>query len=184
MKCEQFKSNLSLRVGELFLDDEEKMHLNSCPECKQYYKGISALEENLASLEIEPMTDKEFTNLSNNLDSAIEESQSKGVRYYNMLIRYGASLAAVIILLFFSFFHGFKTQVTKPINTDSLLTALQVPDTTQVSDNEQIDTPYVNVLVNNYVEDHGSSSSEMLIGDLSQEEMEYLENKMKAGDIL
>ncbi len=184
MNCEQFKNNLALKVGGLSLDNEEKVHLESCANCAKYYKHLFVLEKNLSLSKIDSLTADESRAFESRLESSIEEYESRATHYYRISVRYGASLAAVLILLFVSFFHHLRTPAEKPLNTDSLLTALQLPDSTEESSAEEIETPYLDVVIGNYVEDHGFNSSEMIIGDLSPEELKYLESKMKAGDIL
>lgn len=171
-------------MGKLSLDREEKAHLESCPDCAGYYTNLDALEGRLVSHKIIPLTINEFEMLKGKLDSNIERGGNRGVNYYPTFIRYGASLAAILILVFFSFFQHLSVPEIRPLNTDSLLAAFQVADSVQEIDSEEIDKPYLDVVINNYVQDYGFNSSEMLIGDLSEKELEFLKSKMKAGDIL
>jgi len=184
MNCEQFKNNFLLKVGELSPDSEEKAHLESCPDCAGYYDNLAALEGKLASQKINLLTADEYAALKDKLDSDIEREGNRAINHYPTYIRYGASLAAVLILVFFSFFQHLRVPEIRPLSADSLLAALQATDSAQESDSEEIDKPYLDVVINNYVQDYGFNSSEMLIGDLSEKELEYLKSKMKAGDIL
>jgi hypothetical protein len=47
-----------------------------------------------------------------------------------------------------------------------------------------IDEPYLHVVVADYIRSYGFNTGDLLLGDLSAEELEYLKNNLKVGDIL
>ena len=49
---------------------------------------------------------------------------------------------------------------------------------------EEFSTGEVDSLLNDFAADRNETASEYLIDDLSADELEYLENNLKAGDIL
>ncbi len=61
------------------------------------------------------------------------------------------------------------------------ITTGQVEDTTT---EESLDDKYVKVVVGNFTGAYGVGASDAILGDISKEEMEYLKNKLKPGDIL
>jgi hypothetical protein len=184
MRCEELKKNLILRTGDLFLNEEEKKHIAGCPECARFFENLQLLENKLAQASVPPLRPNEFNELQERLEKRIEKFQSRAINYYRLSLRYGASLAALAILLFISYFGRIGMRERNIINVDSLLAELQTLQAAEDAGDIDIDDQYLETVIGNYVQIHGFSAGEALIGDLSEEELEYLKNNIKVGDIL
>jgi predicted anti-sigma-YlaC factor YlaD len=201
MNCEQLKEKLSQELGMLSLTPVEKEHLDSCAGCMQYFKELSSLEEGL-KFEPDPLTKEEFADLQESLENKISRFQNRAFLFYRVAVRYGASLAAVILLVFVSIL-GHNSQRLRPlsdgdsaaalisINSDSLTsgsTAISslIAESAEASDTSEVtlDDQYLDVIISNYIEAYGFNAGEMLLGELDNQELQILKSRMKARDIL
>ncbi len=101
MNCEQLKKELSHKLGMFSLTPAEKEHLSGCAGCMRYYEELSLLDEGL-KFEPNPLTREEFAHLQESLDNRISRFQNRAFLFYRIAVRYGASLAAVLLLVFVS----------------------------------------------------------------------------------
>jgi hypothetical protein len=184
MNCGELRKSICLKMGRLFLSQDEKSHLDSCPGCTKYYEHLVSLEKTLTVAPAPSLTKMEFSKLQSKLDSRINKYHDKALNFYRLSFKYGATMAAILLLVFASFFGKYKFQDIKPADTDSLLATLTIAEDFSASGDEVIEEPYLDLVIDNYVDNYGFNTSEMLIGDLSDEELEYLKNKINAGDIL
>jgi len=51
-------------------------------------------------------------------------------------------------------------------------------------EDETMNDEYIELLLYDYIQDYGFDSGELLLGDLTQEEFNYLEDNFDMGDIL
>jgi predicted anti-sigma-YlaC factor YlaD len=201
MNCEQLKKELSHKLGMLSLTPAEKEHLGSCAGCMQFYKEMSSLEEGL-KFEPSPLTREEFAHLQESLDNKISRFQNRAFLFYRVAVRYGASLAAVLLLVFVSML-GHNGQKLRPLSEGDSVAALIsgtsagiIADSAGVSslaienteatdtNDETLDDQYLDVIIGNYVDAYGFNAGEMLLGELNIDELQILKSKMKAKDIL
>jgi len=182
MDCGGFRNKITPRVGGIFLDADEKSHLERCPECRELYEKSVALENDLRSLKVKPLGAVEFAAMQQILDENINRYQRRAVSFYNLFTRYGAGLITVTFLLFVSLWSGFEYGVYYADN------AVQ-SDMSYLADNdyeedETMNDEYIELLLYDYIQDYGFDSGELLLGDLTQEEFNYLEDNFDMGDIL
>ena len=122
MNCEQLKKKMSHKLGLLSVTPAEKEHLDSCAECMQYCKELSSLEEGLR-FQPNPLTREEFAHLQESLDNKISRFQNRAFLFYRVAVRYGASLAAVLLLVFVSIL-GHNSQKLRPLSEGDSVAAL------------------------------------------------------------
>ena len=181
MKCSEFEKLIAERVGNIFLNEDERRHLDECSNCKEIYASYSALERDLSQVEITPLTSTEFALIQQGLDKRINSFQSRAISFYRLSTRYGAGLIAAAFLFFVSLWSGFEYGVYHSENNAQTGSYYLAGNDTY--EDETIDENYVDLLMYDYTMKNGFNSGEIL-GDLSQDEIEYLEKNLNVGDIL
>jgi hypothetical protein len=185
MECGGFKDRLSGRVGYLFLEANEREHLEQCPECRSLYEEYLKLENDLNNLAIKPLSAVEFAMVQQKLDKKINRFQRKAISFYGLFTRYGAGFVAAAFLFFVSLWSGFEYGVYYTENETAYDSYYLADNGYSESDEvETMDDEYIGLLLNDYTQNYGFNSSDLLLGDLTQDELEYLENNLNAGDIL
>lgn len=182
MNCSDFKKQIKERVGGLFLEEDERDHLRDCPDCRRQYEYYLALEANLKKAEIEPLSATEFAIFQQKLDSRINNFQMRAISFYRLSTRYGGAFIAIAFIFFLSFMPRleFEPQYTQqPVQTDSYYLADNGYD-----EDVAIDEQYLDLILYNYTQNHGFNSGESLLGELSSDELDYLEKNLDVGDIL
>jgi len=183
MNCAEFKDSMNSKLGGLNLTQAEQAHLEQCPDCRAYYDDLKQLESSLNEIEIAPITAVEFAAVQEKLDRRITGYLSRATGLYDFMVRYGSSLAAVIMIVFVSYVSGLgpaKVDQNAVNITDSLLenTGYTVDDT------QTLDDKYFNAAVDDYSIRYGSVAGDLLLDDLTTEEYEYLKNNIDVGGIL
>jgi len=182
MNCESFKKMISERFGNLYLDEMEKKHLEECSECRQHYEEYGSLEESLKQSEITPLGSVEFAMIQQTLDNNINRYQMKAISFYRLSTHYGAGAFAVLFLFFVSLWSGFQygvyyTESTQPAESYYLAD-------NEYDESEEYDQQYIELLLNDYTKNNGFNSGDLLLDELTADEMEYLQNNLEVGDIL
>ena len=190
--CFDIQVKLLLAMGDNELDDREKVHLLSCPDCTNYLEELIGLGANLRELKVHPLTPYESARMQAVLDEKINNYQSRAQKIYNFALRYSAMAAAVALVLFIvlvnrlqfpGFSFGVQTELATTVDSTSG-TALSDNVYTLSDEDVSIDEPYLHVVVADYIRSYGFNTGDLLLGDLSAEELEYLKNNLKVGDIL
>jgi hypothetical protein len=199
MRCEEFRKELEIQFGTVKLGAAKKEHLAGCPECAEFYQQLQILEEKILVAEKPVMTADEFARMQLGLDEEISRYQSRGNRFFRFSFRYGATFAAAALLILLAYFgrlpgHNINEiyntgNTSSGISIDSAINEIfaVINDSDSQSDTvsvQAIDDPYVKMVIGNYAESYGIGADEALLGGLSDEEMNYLKSKLKAGDIL
>ena len=182
MDCGSFKNKISQRVGGIFLDEEEKIHLVQCSDCRNFYEKFVGLEKELKRLIIKPLSAVEFAAMQQKLDESINRYQRRAISFYGLLTRYGAGLITAAFLFFVSLWSGFEYGVyyaENDVEYESYYPAGNGDD-----EDETMNDEYIELLLYDYTQSNGFNSGELLLGDLTQDEFDYLENNLDMGDIL
>lgn len=179
MDCDNFKNRISQRIGYVFYDADDKIHLEQCSECRNLYDKYVSLEKDLKNLTINAPGAVEFAAMQKKLDESINRYQRRAVSFYRLSTRYGAGLVTVIFLFFVSLWSGFEDGVDYAEN-DALYDSFYLADNGDESMNDE----YIELLLYDYTESYGFNSGELLLGDLTVDEFDYLENNLDLGDIL
>jgi hypothetical protein len=182
MNCEQFRKCLREKLGELALDDREKAHLESCPGCAGYFRKLKALEQSLGGVSIEPIRQAEFVSVQDRLDTRIIRYLNRATGFYRLAVRYGTSLAAVVLLVFVSLLSG----VRLPQEQDTGQQAAYSDYLYEYGIYEEIevDDRYLGLAVDEYVRNHGLNGGNLYVGELSADEYDYLVSNIDVGGML
>ncbi len=185
MDCGTFKNKISQSVGSLFLDVDEKIHLEQCDQCRNFYEEYVSLEKELNGLTIEPLSAVEFASMQQKLDENINRYNRRAISFYNLFTRYGAGLVAVGFLFFVSLWSGFEYGVyysEHDIQSETYYLADYGDESSD--EDETINDEYIELLLYDYTQNNGYNSGDLLLGDLTQDEFDFLENNLDLGDIL
>lgn len=190
--CRQIKEELLLSMDLSRLTAEEIKHLEGCHHCTGTLDQLQELDRALRAVTIRPLTSSEAAGFQTALDDKIDVYQSRSRKGYTAALRYGVLATAVALLLFLvlanrlqlpGFSLGPEMQVAS--NVDSAIEALINEEAAAYSDNDLgIDESYLRVVVSDYVRSNGYNTGDMLLGELSSEEIEYIRNNFKMEDIL
>jgi len=182
MNCELFIEKISLKLGAMNLDAEERVHLESCAECRACYESLLSLESSLDVYTPEPLSGTEIASFNDGLDEKIGRHLNRATGFYRLAVRYGVAVSAVFLLVFISIF---SNKEMKENGTDTLL--YYFSDYTgelELYDDTWVDDEYVEEAVGAFVRYNGIGSSELVVGELSAEELQYLENNLDVGGLL
>jgi hypothetical protein len=180
--CEQIKNILRGQFGRPVLDEKENEHIQNCPDCRKYYDELKQLENNIKETSFEPLRATEFALVQDSLEKNINHYLNRAIGFYRFMIRYGTSLATVLLLFFVSIISNFD-DVHYPYEESSVSNEL-FSYISQSNEEDALDDDYFDLLFFDYVQEHGVYSSELLLGDLYDEEYEYLTKKINVGDML
>lgn len=182
MNCRLFKESLTLKLGAMDLDAREAEHIESCADCRAYYESLLSLESSLNEYQPAPLSEAEFTSVQNNLDEKANRYLNRATGFYRVAVHYGVAVTSVFLLVFISLFSNFKA-----VDDENGMPQFYYSDYTgeiELFDDSWIDDQYVDEAVSSYVRTNGVGSSDMVIGELSTEELIYLENNLDLGGLL
>nr|MBN2278364.1 zf-HC2 domain-containing protein [candidate division Zixibacteria bacterium] len=182
MNCARFKEILSLKMGELDLSDEERIHLEGCASCRAYYDDLVQMEKSLEGLAIAPLSAVEFAIVQEKLDRKITSYLGRATGLYNFMVRYGSSVAAVFMIVFVSLVSHLGPATVENNVVEVNYTLLNSEDVLAVD--QAFDEQYVQAMVGDYAETYGIGASDQLFNDITAEEYEYLVTNMDIGGIL
>ncbi len=184
MDCGRFKNKITQSVGSLILENDEKIHLEQCDQCRNLYEEYINLEKELSGLTIEPLSAVEFALMQQKIDNNINRYNRRAISFYNLFTRYGAGLVAVGFLFFVSLWSGFEYGVYYSENDGQSETYyLAEYEDENSSEDETINDEYIDLLLYDYTQNNGYNSGDLLLGDLTVDEFDYLENNLDLGDI-
>jgi hypothetical protein len=183
MDCRQVKRIILEQFGDFKLDAPTKRHLATCSGCSQYYEHLKRLEAGARGIVHEPLNATERAVIRDYLDSKINRYLNRATGFYRWTVRYGTSLAAVVLVVLVSYISGFApTRDHSPAESQtydfsSLYDAISSRDV-------EIDEEYVDLALYEYMQEYGLGRGELILGELSADEYEYLESSIDVGDIL
>jgi hypothetical protein len=182
MKRENYQKKLIERVGHLQLSENEKKLLEEDRSFKDEFEFLSNLErhlrgENQVSLEAE-----EFARVEQRLDHNITRYINRATTFYRVSGRLSMAAAAFLLIVFISVWSGFNGSYMTVISDGEVTTSETIVSTG--TEQETLEDTYVEILLSDYVSNFGYNAVETLLGDITPEELDYLENYFQSGDIL
>jgi len=186
MNCRELKDSLNERLGALFLEDEEKRHLQECARCREYYESLKAMEATLQDTPAASLDPNEFASMQMKLDERINRYQMRAISFYRLSLRFGTALGAFLLVAVISFWSGLDIGLKSYDETSLSMydTYYLVYDTDIVEDEQDMDDDYIDLLLYEYTNDFGFNAGDILLEDITSDEMEYLEKQLEIGDIL
>jgi hypothetical protein len=200
MDCRRLKDELRIKLGAIGLSDSERTHLAECPDCADYYKDLLALEKPLKEMATPAMTIRESVLLNERLDAKIELYKTRGIRPYRLATGLGTLAVTILLVVFISFWNRYSIPETISqsgagqsgyvLATDSAINNIVGSiDSSQFAilartDDEAVDSSYYLMAIDSYVQRVGSGAGELILGEISDEELEYLKDQIDWSDIL
>ncbi|MBN2227367.1 MAG: hypothetical protein JW763_08375 [candidate division Zixibacteria bacterium] len=172
MKREEENRELLHKFGRL-ADDAESV--GEVPD------DLLKLEGVLRDMETAPLTATASSRLMADLNDSIDRLEQQAHGWNRFGIRYGISLAAILLLV------GISMMSLGPVDYYSAdvnyLTRVYYEEMDSVS-TEILGAEYFDNVVNAYLWHNGTGTIDEVVGDLTTEEYEYLKNNLQVGDIL
>ncbi len=185
MNCEQVKDLLLESFGERVQSEEIAEHLRGCPACREFAEELNELMT-VAGTNEDFFPDPEVTeSLIAGVETRIDRMESaKATPVHSIWRSYIPAVAALLVVVGFSvtayMLNMFSSKHSAQVSPDSNASLLVIKD----ADVDSLSSGEVNFILNDYSADHSGTVSGDVYDNVSQEELEYLENNLKAGDIL
>jgi predicted anti-sigma-YlaC factor YlaD len=188
MNCEQVREELELSFGGTSLSDEAAEHIARCESCRAYREELAALVGGLGeddNIDLSPAEIKRTVRAVEERIGPKQQTQLVSLGWFRPVVRLAA--AAALILFAWGAYEVGRMQGGGSV--------AQLGDTTSGNNgaqtsflqgdlDEELDDGFVSVLIDQYSSDYHFGAGEALIGDISEEEMEYLVENLKVGDLL
>ncbi len=199
MNCARIQQELMLLFGSGDLPEEIRLHLDSCPECRDFAAELEAVQKRLGDDEDFFPNDSEVETLAISVDAAIDEIESRKVVPSKVVpskivsvaasqnlfrTKYLATAAAVVLALGTYLVGQFSIDMAPPsagYEDDSYFsTVWSETDEEQYEPND----PAVRMLISDYAETARLSGTDELLSDITEEEYDYMMKNFDIGDLL
>ena len=180
MNCQQIKDELLLLIGADTIPPNIQTHLDTCAECRRFWSELTAAADTLGSDEDFYLDDAALESAVNRVDARIDQLELKKVtNVRSAWFSYVPAAAAVILLVGISISAYLMGWFTSG-NGQAGLTS---PDTAWVTlENGDVDILQDSNL--DYFMYQSTASAELLYDELTEEELEYLDENFDVGEIL
>jgi len=187
MNCSECRDELLLRVGQAEpLPSGLRDHLNSCDECRKIYQELKVNCERLGNdTDFVPdgLTEEQFVAAVERRIERVRPSRVTWVAWR----RYVPVVAAILIVFAITLL-GYRelriehdngvVQTADTLVSDGLLWTLYDQE---IND---FDDEFFNLILSDFVIDRYFDAGEQLLDDLSEEELQYLQENFNVGEIL
>lgn len=147
------------------------------------FSDLGKFEAELKKLRVVPLTANETAHFYARLDAALDEADNRAGTFYRGFMRWGAAVSAMIVLVGMSFVTGLK-YAENGIITESAVISNNAATDEQITEDEELDDKYVDVLINSQVQSYGYDISGDLLGDISDDELQMLNEAIDVGALL
>jgi hypothetical protein len=187
MNCEQVQERLELLFGSHDLPDELSEHLRDCAICEACQNELADLEQQLGS-------DDDFVLSEDDLNFAVRaverrtnrstDSNNTSPTWLQPVLRVAAVLL-VAIAFYGTYQFGLRQDATDLSDTAAAVNSNGGSIMSFYLDNDEveIDETMITVLIDNYSDGY-LESGEVLLGDITAEELEYLLDNFEIGELL
>ncbi len=188
MNCSYFKDQMLLYFGGKYLPEELRRHLAECSTCRATWEELTGVSGKLGADDLFFPDDVEVDWLVSAVDKDIEKREPRPGRVAKRIrqIWYGyvpvAAAAALALGIALGTYIGGRTtfdpSVAEPAGgVDSIASFYETED-------EDLDEGTLGTLLYDFTAQHSFNASEWLLDDLTEEELEFLENNFDVGDLL
>lgn len=182
MNCQQVKDELLLYVGADSIPEDIRKHLDSCTGCRTFWSELTAVAKTIGNDEDFYIGDIELESAVNRVDARIDQLEMKKVTdVRSAWFSYVPAAAAVILLVGISlsaYLMGWFARGDSEAGLSSQDTSWVTIENGDVDIIENSGIDYV-VYQSEY-----PASAELLYDDLTDEELEYLDENFDVGEIL
>jgi len=146
-------------------------------------------EKIMRALELNPLSSQERVEFTSGLDKRLNRYQRRALSFYRMSFGFGTAMIALIaisIISIWSSFHQIENGAGEFITeVETMYDSYGYYDNALYdSASDTLGEGYVDLLVENYIDGFAEGSTEYLVGELTDEELLYLQENLDVGDIL
>ncbi len=181
MNCTEFRNILNEKLGTNELRAIDDRHIKECPDCRQYYRELLLLSDGLSELSIRPMSTLEFAAMQGRLDRRISGYLNRAVGFYRFMVRYGIVFSTFILIFFMSVWQNIPLKDEQFVDESNQSTSLYFDDYLEAA---AIDDDYIDLVIDDFSNKFNSYSGDILIGDLEDDEYQYLLENINAEGLL
>lgn len=189
MNCRTYRDEMLLHLGQPVLPEELRAHMDSCAECRRAWDTLTGAARHLADDTLFALDPSAQADLLGRIEQRIAPTVITDIRP-RVWIRYAAAVAALFAVGIIGLLSTLKLTDNGSVPT----AILNVPDSVvySVTDaaydlgltDEDLAAGDVRVLLDDYVSQSGGQGSDSLLGGISEDEMKYLQENLKVGDLL
>lgn len=185
MNCQHVQDELLLLIDRRQLPDELQEHVDRCDRCRQVWTELCSLRENLGRDEDFEVDDQTVEAIVASVDRRLDKLEMARVTDVRASwMTYIPAAAAVVIIVGISvivYLSGWLStnggQAQAPAD-DSLWVSLAENDISY------LDNTDLTQLISQIGADHDEAIETILLEDITEEELEYLEKTFDVGEIL
>lgn len=185
MNCDTARELIELHFGSNDLPQELQFHLSQCNACQIYRTEMTRLVDGLGSDTDLPFSPADFERVAAAVDREISRSGSATVAPIKWL-RPMMRVAAAVLIVAASFglgrlsddFDPFDTEAGTSFDNGDVM-AIWVGDLA-----DELNDEMVSILIDDYSAAGFFGAGEALLGDISEDEMEYLVKNFEVGELL
>ena len=188
MNCAHVKDELMLWFGQPGLPDELSDHLRQCRSCRAFWEKSVAVSGRLDQDSLfypEPdETDRLVDSVMASLDARSPRNISVVSRLVSLWHRHVPVAAAAVLVLGISI--GMFLTGGTAFQTDLPESTVTVTEVVGIYDDGdmELDDNSVGILIEELTRQHRWEASRWLLNDLTEEELDYLEESFNVGDLL
>ncbi|MDF1543542.1 MAG: hypothetical protein P1R58_00405 [bacterium] len=176
MNCQQTQEELLLSFGSSELPAEIRKHVDQCEKCHAVMSSLDRLRPNA-------LTDQDFT-LPEQVTEQIQASVIESIKPQPVFsMQKALAIAASVLLVLGVSYVSYKSNGTddpRTLRSDSTIDT--VIETADLSDADE--TPSLDELFESVDSDPYRSSYDLLLEEITDEELDYLEKNLSAGELL
>lgn len=181
MNCQYIQDELLLNAGATVLPDNLQAHLDACPDCRAFRAELNSAIES-AGVDTDFFLDQSAIEAQvAGVDRRIDELElGKVTDVRSTWMSFVPAVAAVVLLVGLSF----TVYMMGWLSLDPEVSTGPDIDTTTIVEVDGIDESHISYIIEEHAAIQSASTSELLMEDLTEEELEYLENNFDVGEIL
>jgi len=179
MNCAQVQEQLELFFGSEKLPEDIGEHLRNCETCRSHWEELQRLSARLGEdADFEP-SPSDLQRAIAGVGDRIKPDEAPSITPVSRLRQF-SRIAAVLLIVgvaYTTYLIGRKqAPSTVAVVTDTVVTT--------AADSAEMDDYFVSILIQDFSSDGYFEAGELLLDDLTEEELEYLTEHMTVGDLL
>ena len=188
MNCSHFQDQMLLLFGQKQLPKELHSHLAGCPSCQTVWEEMTGVSEKLGGDDLFYPNDVQVEQLASEVDVTVEKMERSRSRVMTRIreVWYQhvpvAAAAALVLGIAIGTFMAGRTA----FDNGGAEVASGFTDVTGLYEGseEELSESAVGALIYDFTAQHSYDASEWLLYDLTEEELDFLENNFDVGDML
>jgi len=188
MSCSHFQDQMLLLFGQKQLPEELHDHLAECPSCRAVWDELTGMNEKLGGDDLFFPNDAQVEQWASRVDTAIEKIERDNVPVVTRIrkgwyerVPVAAAAALVLGIAIGTYLAGRTAFDTGGAEIASGITGVAG---LYEGGNEELQESTVGSLIYDFTAQHSYEASEWLLDDLTEEELNYLEDNFDVGDLL